>query len=301
MKKLPLLILLSFFSTAILAQNNFLLYSFKGNVTVVENKVESKAKVGKPLNSAATVKVPAGSMVTLICNEAAMFTLAKAGTYQLAKLGDSCKAVGNSVSSNYVKYVWNQMTATGSSSGSDRKKYMSTVGAVSRDLRNIWIDPKLDTVNYTEGEFWLSWKCYNPDTKEFDFYVYPHDNITSPLVKMTVDKLKVAVHSFTAKLKPGNSYFWTASEKGAEDEDVAMKVLNYVPKETYDAFLKTLKAQAGAFEAPAEEAYRLGFMLEDARYLAEAYSYYTKAATLDPKNVLYRATLMSFKKDYEIK
>lgn len=302
MKKLHFLILLSFFSTAIFAQNNFLLYSFKGNVTVVENKVESKAKVGKPLTSASTVKVPAGSMVTLICNEASMFTLSRAGTYNLANLGDSCRAVGSSVSANYVKYVWNQMTNTGGSSGSDRKKYMSTVGAVTRGgLSNIWIDPKLDTVNYTEGDFWLSWKCFNTDTKEFDVYVYPHDNLMSPIVKTRVTKLKINIPTFAAKLKPGNTYFWTASERGIEEDDPSLKVLNYVKKETYEAFLTTLKAQAGAFEAPAEEAYRLAFMLEDARYLSEAYDYYTKAAHLDPTNVLYRATLMSFKKDYEIK
>ena len=42
-------------------------------------------------------------------------------------------------------------------------------------------------------------------------------------------------------------------------------------------------------------------MLEDAHYLAEAHDYYTKAATLDSTNVLYRSTLMSFRKDYEIK
>ena len=58
---------------------------------------------------------------------------------------------------------------------------------------------------------------------------------------------------------------------------------------------------ATSFEAPAEQAYRIAFMLEDAHYLSEAYQYYSKAATLDPANVLYRSTLMSFKKDYEIK
>lgn len=302
MKKLQLLILLGFFSTAVIAQDNsFLLYSFKGNVSVVENKVESKAKVGKPLNGAATVKVPAGSMVTLICNEASMFTLSKAGNYQLSKLGDSCKAVGNSVSANYVKYVWNQMTKSSGSPGSNRKQYMSTVGAVARKLTNIWIDGKLDTVNYTQGEFWLSWKCYNPDTEEFDVFIYNQDNINAPLYSTTVSKLKVSIPTFTAKLKPGNSYFWTATEKGMEVDEPDLKVLNYVTKESYELMLDNMKKQGAAFEAPAEQAYRLAFMLEDAHYLAEAYSYYSKAATLDPNNALYRATLMSFKKDYEIK
>jgi hypothetical protein len=59
--------------------------------------------------------------------------------------------------------------------------------------------------------------------------------------------------------------------------------------------------QGAAFEAPAEEAYRIGFMLEDARHLPEAFEYYSKAASLDSTNVLYRSTLMSFKKEYEIK
>ncbi|MBC7873985.1 MAG: hypothetical protein H7Y01_08315, partial [Ferruginibacter sp.] len=79
MKKSLFLILLCSCAVAASAQNEFLLYSFKGNVTVVENKVESKAKVGKPLNGAATVKIAAGGAVTLICNEAAMFTLTRAG------------------------------------------------------------------------------------------------------------------------------------------------------------------------------------------------------------------------------
>ena len=80
-----------------------------------------------------------------------------------------------------------------------------------------------------------------------------------------------------------------------------MNVLNYVSKETFEEVLKTFKAQGAAYEAPAEQAYRIAFMLEDAHYLAEAYQYYLKAATAAPDNALYRATLMSFKKDYEIK
>jgi TPR repeat protein len=74
-----------------------------------------------------------------------------------------------------------------------------------------------------------------------------------------------------------------------------------VTKTDYDKMLSKLIKIGAAFEAPAEQAYRLGFMLEDAHFLAEAYQYYSKAATLDSANVLYRSTLMSFKKDYEIK
>ena len=298
MKKLQFLILFSALALFASAQNQFLLYSYKGNVSVIENKVESKAKVGKPLNNSASLKIAAGGTVTLICNESAMFTITKPGTYALTKFGDSCKVVNSSVSANYVKYVWAQMTKPAGSAGSNRKAYMNTVGAVSRSINNIWVDPRLDTVNYSGGEFPLSWKSY-AEAKEFDFYLYNSNNITDPFYSTTVDKLKISIPSIVSRIKPGNSYFWISAVKGEENEE--RKVLNYVTKEEFNAVLENIKAQGVSFEAPAEEAYRIAFMLEDKHYLSEAYEYYSKAATLDPENVLYRSTLMSFKKDYEIK
>ena len=299
MKKLFLILTLTFFTAVVSAQsNNFLLYSFKGNVSVVENKVESKAKVGKSLANTASIKVPAGSMVTLICNEAAMFTLNKPGTYALNMFGDSCKVSSSSVSANYVKYVWAQMTKPTGSAGSNRKAYMNTVGAVSRSINNVWIDPRLDTINYSGGDFPLSWKSF-AEAKDFEFLLYNSDNITTPFFTTYVSKLKIPIADISSKIKPGNSYFWTAAIKGEENDEV--KVFNYVTKETFNAVVDDIKKQAAAYEAPAEQAYRIAFMLEDAHYLSEAYQYYMKAATTDPTNALYRSTLMSFKKDYEIK
>ena len=300
MKKFQFLLLFCSIAIVSMAQNNFLLYSFKGNISVVENSVESKAKVGKPLATTASVKVAAGAAVTLICNEAAMFTFTKPGTYPLSKFGDSCKVSSSSVSANYVKYVWASMTKSSGSTGSNRKAYMNTVGAVSRSINNIWIDPRLDTLNYpgNSADFPLSWKSYS-EAKNFDFSLYTSDNISTPILSSSVGKLKIPISDILAKMKAGNSYFWTAAVKGEENDE--LKIINYVTKETYSAVLETIKKQGASFEAPAEQAYRIAFMLEDAHYLSEAYQYYSKAATLDPANVLYRSTLMSFKKDYEIK
>jgi hypothetical protein len=296
MKKFCFLILTLSCSILVSAQDaGFLLYSFKGNVSVVENKTETKAKVGKMLNGAATIKVANGAAVTLICNEAAMFTISKPGTYALSQFGDSCRVSSSSLTSNYVKYVWAQMTKSGSSPGSDRKKYMNTVGAVSRSVNNIWIDPRLDTVNYSGGEFPLSWKSY-ADAKEFDFSLF--NGSSTPLFKTTVTKLKIPITKFATQVKPGNTYTWTAAVKGEHNDE--MKVLNVVSKESFEQLLTAFKNET-AYESPAEQAYRIAFMLEDAHYLSEAFQYYTKAATTAPDNPLYRSTLMSFKKDYEIK
>lgn len=300
MKKIHLLVLACCSGLFIQAQNNFMLYSFKGNVSVIENATETKGKVGKSMNNSASLKIAPGAAATLICNEMAMFTISKPGTYALSKFGDSCAVNHSSFTSNYIKYVWNQMTKSSGSPGSNRKAFMNTVGAVSRGINNIWIDPRLDTVNYSgiTGVFPLSWKSY-AEAKEFTFMLFSGENETKPLFTSTVTKLKIPLASFVAKITPGQTYYWISAVKGEDNEE--RKVLNYVSKETFSALLETIKNQGAQFEAPAEQAYRIGFMLEDAHYLAEAFDYYTKAATLDPANVLYRSTLMSFKKDYEIK
>lgn len=300
MKKIHLLILGCCSGLFIQAQNNFMLYSFKGNVSIIENTAETKGKVGKSMNSTASVKIASGAAATLICNEMAMFTISKPGTYALSKFGDSCAVNHSSFTSNYIKYVWNQMTKSSGSPGSNRKAFMNTVGAVSRGINNIWIDPRLDTVNYSgiPGVFPLSWKSY-AEAKEFTFMLFTENNPSTPFYTTTVTKLKIPLSSIVSKLTAGQTYHWVSAIKGEENEE--RKVLNVVSKETFDALLTTIKNQGAQFEAPAEEAYRIGFMLEDAHYLAEAFEYYTKAATLDPTNVLYRSTLMSFKKDYEIK
>lgn len=300
MKKNLCFVFLVLFAVAINAQDNsFLLYSFKGNVSIVENKIESKARVGKIMNGAAVIKVPSGAIATLICNEAAMFTLKKAGTYTLSQFKDSCAMSTSSVSSNYVKYVWNQMTSHGEGSpGSNRKMFMNTVGAVSRSVNNIWIDPRLDTINYTGGEFPLSWKSY-ADAKEFEFFLYDKPEGGTPMYKTVVSKLKISIPTFSGRIRPGSTYYWTSAVKGEENDEI--KVLNFVEKSVVDDLIAKLKNEGPAFENQAEQAYRIAFALEDARYLSDAYQYYLKATALDPNIALYRSTLMSFKKDYEIK
>jgi hypothetical protein len=299
MRKLNLLFLLLVLGTIAKAQDNFLLYSYKGNVTVVENKIESKAKIGKTFSGNVIVKISNGAVATFICNEAAMFTVKKAGNYTLSQFKDSCAVSSSSVSANYVKYVWNQLTNHSEGApGSNRKAYMNSVGAVSRSVNNIWIDPRLDTINYSSGDFPLSWKSYS-DAKEFEFYLYNKPEASTPFYKTTISKMKVSVPKLMAQIKPGNSYYWTASVKGEQNDE--LKVLNYVTKETYNQLLESIKNTNGPYESEAEQSYRIAFMLEDAHYLSEAYQYYTKAATAASDNALYRFTLMSFKKDYEIK
>ena len=299
MKKTSLIILATLFSFTLFAQNNmFVVYSMKGNVSVVDNKTESKAKIGTILNDESVLKVPSGSFATLICNESRMFTLNKAGNYPMNKLKDSCQHNGSSVSANYVKYIWNELTKSKGSPEKNRKAYMSNVGAVSRSINNIWIDPRLDTVNYVSGTIPLSWKSYS-EAEKFVFKLYDKEGVKEIYSKST-DKKHVAISDLLKTIQPGKVYWWTAMIKGEDNDE--LKYLKYWTKNEFNNFFnKVSKNETGISETEAEKNFRIGFTMEEAHFLAEAYQHYLKSTQLDPGNPLYRYVFMSFKKDYEIK
>ena len=288
------------FTLASMAQNNnmFVVYSVKGSVTIVENKTETKAKIGTILDGDESIKVGASSFATLICNETKAFSIRKAGTYTTAALTDSCKIPGGTISSNYMKYVWSEMTKSKGTPEKNRKYFMSNVGAVSRgDINNVWVDPRLDSVNYVSGTIPLSWKSYT-DAEEFDFRLYD-DSKTNVLLAKTVKKKHVDISELQKILQPGKTYYWSATVTG-EPENTDRKYFRFVPKEDFTSFYNLIK-QHDAAESDAEKNFRLGFVLEENHYIAEAYHHYLKATQLDPTNSLYRFTFMSFKKDFEIK
>jgi hypothetical protein len=299
MKQLFYFFAAAFLPVALPAQENmFVIYSVKGNVSIVENKVETKAKIGTILNGNSSIKVGAGSFATVLCNETRMFSLNKAGNYTTAGLKDSCKANTNSVSANYMKYVWNELTKSKGTPEKNRKNYMSNVGAVGRgDINNVWVDPRLDSINYVSGTIPLSWKSF-PEAEEFEFRLYDESKSKVLLLK-TVKKKHVDISDILNLIQPGKTYYWNATIKG-ETENTARQYLRYVPKENYQPFLSALKKHDAA-ESDAEMNFRLGFVLEENHYLAEAYDHYLKATQLDATNSLYRFTFMSFKKDFEIK
>lgn len=298
MKKITFLFLPLLFGFVASSQENlFVVYSIKGNVSVIENKVETKAKVGTMINGDASIKIAAGAFATIICNETRMFSLGKAGNYSAASLKDSCKGTNSSVSANYMKYIWGELTKSTGSPEKNRKNYMANVGAVSRSINNVWIDPKLDTVNYVSGTIPLSWKSYT-DAEEFEFRLYDASNNNSLVSSKSTKKKHIDISDLLEKIQPGKTYHWSAMIKGEENEE--KKFFNYWTKEKYNDFYNTIKNSL-APESDAEKQFRVGFALEEAHFTAEAFAHYQKATQLAPDNTLYRYVFMSFKKDFEIK
>lgn len=296
MRFVSLLFLTIVFNSLATAQNSFLIYTVKGNVSVIENNATTKAKVGRLLPESAQIVITPGGVVSLICNQANLINLNK-GKVSLSTLGEQCKLTDQSVTSNYLKYVWSQLTAKPGSPEKNRKAFMTNVGAVSRGVNNVWIDPRLDTVKYVSGSFPLSWKSY-AEAEEFEFFIYDKPS-SNPVVILSTKNRFVDAKTLAEKMKPSSITYWTAAVKGEQNAEV--KVFEYIPADVFKSTLNSFEKAGPELETEAAKAFRLAFMLEQAHYLADAYTYYKKASSLEPGLPIYKSTLESFKKDYGIK
>lgn len=279
------------------AQEGFLVYTFQGNVTAVEKGQQEKVTVGRMLDAKTEVVIAPGGAVSLICNQGHLIIINKAGKFPLEQYVKECSAAGSSVTANYLKYIWSQFTQKPGTPEKNRKQYMSNVGAVSRSMNSIWIDPRLDTVNYVTGAFPLSWKSY-ADESDFEFLLYAANDIHVPILVVPTKKRFIDLTDVLRKAKPAGQYYWTAIVKGGTNDE--RKLLNVVPQGTYKVFLQQINLSGALPEDEAATAFRTGFLLEQGHYLAQAYEHYRKAARLRPDVTVYTSTLEAFKKDYAV-
>ena len=300
MKKTRLVILFCLLAVSISAQDQFVVYSTKGEVTIVEENKRSIVKTGKVISSNSTIAIPEKAGITLICKEGGLYSLTQPGINSLNRIRDSCQKSNCGVLNNFAKYLWDQATKKIESPDQNRKAYFDNIQARSRDFFDIWVSPAFDTMNYSgvDGAFPIYWKSYK-DAKKYFFSLYAAGNTAAPFYRTVVRDLKIPVIDLAYHIKPGNTYYWSVNIKGEYDDP--LYVLNYVTSETFDAVLANFIKQKPAIEGPAEEAFRTAFMLENAHYLAEACQYYARAASLDAENTLYKSALLSFRKDYEMK
>jgi hypothetical protein len=175
---------------------------------------------------------------------------------------------------------------------------MTNVGAVSRGVNSVWIDPRLDTIKYVSGSFPLSWKSY-AEAEEFDFMVFDEPRNSKPVTTVTTKNRYVDAKTIASSMTPTSTLYWTAAVKGEQNPET--KVFQYVPTEVYKNVLASFEQSGPELETEAAKAFRVAFLLEQAHYLAEAYTYYKKATTLEPASSIYKSTLDSFKKDYAVK
>jgi hypothetical protein len=274
-------------------QNLFVVYSFKGNVIVADGQRQTPVKIGTLLNEKVSLRLSKGDFVSVLCNESHLFTIDHPGAYPMNRFADSCRGEANSLTVNYMRYVWTQFTHEHESPEVDRKEYMSNVGAVSRGVNNILVNPLLNNMNYRSGTLMLNWKFYG-EGAVFEIRVYNAPKAGSLLFDTTVTGTRYPVAALLSSLPAGKTYYWTVAAKGEDNQDRFS--IAYVTAAEFSALMDSLRSGAG-YETAAQQAFREGFMLEEANYPADALRYYKRAAVAQ-SDPLYSSTIAAFKKDY---
>ncbi len=301
--KLLLTLCCCFFFTVLYAQraNDLLVYAVKGTVTATYNNQESLVKIGKVLRTGTTLHVRQGARMTMVCKEGKPLGVNKEGIFPLTRWKDSCRSGANSMTTNYFKYIWNEMYTRSPEHAQDEKGVNAVTRSPAPDIFysnriKIEFSPGLDTLNYVSGDFPLSWTSYSYDGK-YLFRLY--DVKTGKLLyKDSLYRSFISTSKFKELLVPGNRYAWTVSAPRAGI--IKKRILNYIPVIAFEKYLSDLQQPMDIPEEEGAQQFRIGFMLEQRHYLAEAYTWYKKAMEADPAMEIYRDKLLRFKSDFWI-
>ncbi len=290
------------FSATAQKGDELLVYSMKGNVTVIENNQESRVKIGKVLKPGSSVKTQRLAKLTMVCKQGKPITVTKEGTFPVTKWKDSCTTDHHSVTSKYFQYIWDQLYIR---SDDYKRDHPETVGAVVRneapvrgeEQLEIEFNEAFDTLNYASGIFSLSWRANMDYAGKYNFVLYEvlsgkylyEDSVAGNSIQL--DKIK-------KYMLPNNIYGWSVAAKktgicngGAIKYTTIRKVNQQVIK-----FQKAINVP----EDQAAQYFRVAYLLENSHFLANAFAYYQKAAKAAPDVEFYTEKLNEFRKTFQL-
>lgn len=303
MKKLVLFICLGLMHSAFAQKGDELLvYSLKGNVSVIENNKESKLKIGKVLRPGCSIKTQANAKLTMVCKEGKPLTLTKQGIFPVTRWKDSCSTGSKSVSSNYFQYIWDQLYVR---SDEYKREHIEATASVVRgeptepgnDSLEMKLYLALDTVCYSSGNFLLSWLPGN-DYKGKYYFKLVDVNDNRKVYDDSIRGNTLPLQKLKKQMKPGHYYAWETSAK--QTGWVAGGTINYLSPQTVKNRILTIQNDIVVPEDLAARHFRTAFLLEQEHFLADAFIYYQKAAKAGPGIKLYSDKLGEFKKQFQL-
>jgi hypothetical protein len=274
-----------------LAQAKFMAYRITGKATYSVQKKHQTLKVGKTIPETATVHVPEGSSVMLICEQASKPVTLSKGDHQLTSYRDHCNATEQSITSNYLKYVWWQMTNPTSSANDEKNRNGSTSGAVSRGCPGVEFLVR-DTLNYYKADILLQWEVFSPGSRA-EFMLYQDASAPVPLLVLPMKVGFLKLDSLRDYIQPGSPYYWTINLDGNQVCD--RMLIQAWDEENFNEMLDSLRTSLIPGVDDAERNYQMGYLLEQAGFTGEAYGHYKAAAKAKPGDDRYKRTVKRFK------
>ena len=280
--------------------DELLVYSLKGNVTVVENNSESRLKIGKVLKAGATIKTQREARLTMVCKQGKPISVTKEGSYPVVKWKDSCATPGGSMASKYFQYIWDQLYVR---SDDYKRAHPDGLGAVVRneapvrgqeDLE-ILLEEAMDTINYASGNFPLSWSTNLSYTGNYYFTLSSKAGKT--VYKDSVSGNTLSLDKLKKYMRPGSSYSWSLATKKTGTQYGG--VINYVSLKTLTRHINKLRLSVDIPEDEGAQHFRVAYLLQHTHYPADAWVYYQKAVVTAPEVEFYQEKLDEFKARFQ--
>ena len=285
--------------------DELLVYAVKGDVTAIYKQQESRVKIGKVLKQGTTLKTGKDASLTMICTKGKAISLQKEGSFPVSRWRDSCTVTEESITANYLKYIWQQMYSYSPEKKDEMRRRNNM--AVSRGespgsgkkqrFTKLEFKKSLDTLQYDGDPFTLSW---TGNGYRGMYYFTLYDVLGKDTLYTDSSKLSyIDIKKFANLLEPGKSYRWTV--KAAAVPVSKKRVLNYILPEEKQKLMDQLLKPLVIEEDSATTSFRIAYSLESLHYFSAAYHWYQQAALLDPEMPIYRDQLTRFRNDYWIR
>lgn len=294
------------FSLSLFAQrgDELMVYAVKGKVTALYKKKETTVMIGKVLVPGAVIKTGKDASLTMLCNKGKPIQVAKQGSFPVSKWRDSCRVSHSSVTTNYFKYIWDELYSYSPENKAKRRRDDLAVsrgdpppvpgGIKPVKFTKLVFSKGMDTLNYDGTDFPLSWT----GTGYRGFYHFTlYDDLGQTVIfKDSLKTSFIPIGHFSHLLDTGKSYSWTVFATGVPIS--RKRVLNYVQAEETGKLTEFYLRPTAMPEDSATTSFRVAYMLEQRHFLAAAFQWYRKANEQNPEMILFRDKLIRFRNEY---
>lgn len=291
--KIRLIILLLLATNIACAQADYMVYKIKGKVSKTNDKWHHSLKIGQLLNDNESIRLGINASVVLICKNYSTITLDQQKDYPLAQFAALLKKAPASITADYCRFMWDELSATETAPEKDRHKYMNNnIGAVIRGVPDIYVDDAIDTINNHEGNLFIRWKTLLPAGR-VTFALY--DSSKSGQLLFSTTNNSISLDAIKNYAQGRSTVYWSMQK---DHHETGQRNVIRFWNNAYNVYYNKLQKASIANRESAEWYYLLGFCLEENHFFAEACSSYAKAARLNPGEKRYQATLSDMRARY---
>jgi len=211
---------------AAFSQSNLYVFQVKGDV---RNEQNIKLKKGDQIKAGSTIKIQTSSSLTCVDKDGNTYINQKRGAYPFSQILKHKTKAQNSVTTNYFKYVWNELT--------NQSSNKTTIGGVFRG--KIRMTYPLDSAKVLVSDLVLEW---DKDEGVEQYFVFAKKSTDEDYWVLPVLRDTSVAVSDHIPLQPGEDWIWSVSENEfANPDNLPFYRFRTISKKEYKSIRKANK------------------------------------------------------------